>query len=370
MNIVIIDDEKMAVDVLSIMLKKLMQFSVCIKGTYTNAMDAFALLEKERVDVVFLDMEMIDIHGLHVAKKLLTRYPDLQIIFVTAHSQFAVDAFEIEATDYLLKPVRENRLLKALTKAQKICNQRLEIQPENEKLTMYAHTFGSFRLLDRHREIVKWRTRKVRELFLYLWFHKKRPLLNSVIMEELWPEAELERAGANLHTTIYQLRKILKENGSENPIELVNNHYQLNVEINSDYEDLMQLLEREHHDEQSIQHLLNYYEGDFLVEEEYPWATQMQLRLKQSVLHMLEMYVTRANQLNPLLKLNCLQKMLEVDEFNEQYMFLLLQFLIEQNKKQDCTQCYDMIQQKLQEELGVPVPDNINRIYAEYMMKV
>ncbi|MEK5331885.1 AfsR/SARP family transcriptional regulator [Lysinibacillus sp. FSL W8-0992] len=235
---------------------------------------------------------------------------------------------------------------------------------------MYAHTFGSFRLLDVQQQIVKWRTRKVKELFLYLWFNRNKPLLNTVIMEELWPEAEIEKAGANLHTSIYQLRKILKQNGSENPILLVNNHYQLNIEIDSDYEELLQLLEREHYDEQAMQQLLNCYEDDFLAEEEYHWAIQIQLRLKQSVLHLLEMYIAHTNEINPLLKLNCLQKMLEIDEFNEQYMFLLLQFLIEKNKKQDCTQCFDMIQQKLQEELGVPVPDNIKSMYAEYMIHV
>jgi len=103
---------------------------------------------------------------------------------------------------------------------------------------MYTHTFGSFRLLDTQQQIVKWRTRKVKELFLYLWFNRNKPLLNAVIMEELWPEVKLEKAGANLHPSIYQLCKILKQNGSENQILLVNNHYQLNIEIDSDYEEL------------------------------------------------------------------------------------------------------------------------------------
>lgn len=370
MNVIIIDDEKMAIDVLSIMLKKLAQFSICIKGAFTNTTDAFICLEQEEIEVVFLDMEMIDIHGLQMANKIAVEYPKIQIIFVTAHAQFAVDAFDVEATDYLLKPVHEKRLLKALIKAEQTLNMREEAQPVKKEKNLFAHTFGGFCLLDVQREIVKWRTRKVKELFLYLWFHQKKPLLNSVIMEELWPEVEFEKAGANLHTTIYQLRKILKQNGSENPIVLVNNHYQLMIEIDSDYEELIQLVGREHHDEQSIQQLLNCYEGDFLAEEEYHWAIQMQLRLKQGVLQLLETYVTTTNDINSLLKLNCLQKMLELDEFNEWYMFLLLEFLIEQNKKQDCTQCYDMIQRKLQEELGVPVPENITNMYADYMMRV
>ncbi|MBE1556480.1 response regulator [Sporosarcina limicola] len=370
MNIVIIDDEKWAINVLSIILNKLTQFSICIKGTFTDAKDAFALLEKERIDIVFLDMEMVDIHGLDVAKKLLTSYPYVQIIFVTAHAQFAVDAFDVEATDYLLKPVRENRLITALKKAQKIYENGKETQTPKKELNLYAYTFGSFQLLDVRQDTVKWRTKKVRELFLYLWFYQKKPLLNTVIMEDLWPEIELEKAGTTLHTSVYHLRKMLKQNGSEYPILLVNNHYQLTSEIDSDYRELLQLVEGQQHNEQSIQQLLNCYEGDFLAEEEYPWAIQIRIRLKQDVLHLLETYITDTKDMNPLLKLNCLQKMLELDEFNEQYMFLLLQFLIGQNKKQACMQCYEAIQKKLQEELSVPVPEKINKLYAEYMMRV
>lgn len=369
MNIVIIDDEKMAIDVLSIMLKSLTQFSVCIKGVYTNARDAFALFEKEQIDVVFLDMEMMDIHGLQVAKELLASYSELQIIFVTAHAQFAIGAFDTDATDYLLKPVREKRLVKAMTKAQEIYTVKQQQKPKSKGVKLFANLLGSFRLVDNQQTLVKWRTKKVRELFLYLWFYQNRPVLTTVIIEELWPEIEFEKAYANLHTTIYQLRKVLKQHGGENPILFVNNHYQLNVEIESDYDKLIALLEKQQQDDQSIQQILNYYEGDFLVEEEYAWAIQIQLRLRQNVLYVLEDCVAPPNKFNSLLTLNCLQKMLELDEFNEQYMLLLLQFLIEQNKKKECGQCYEMIQQKLLEELGVPVPENIKTLYEVYTMQ-
>lgn len=53
MNIVIIDDEKLAIDVLSIMLKKLTQFSICMKGAFTNAVDAFALLKRSKLTLFF-----------------------------------------------------------------------------------------------------------------------------------------------------------------------------------------------------------------------------------------------------------------------------------------------------------------------------
>lgn len=366
MNIVIIDDEKMAIDVLSIMLKKLTNFSICIKGAFTNTEDAFACLAREQVDVLFLDMEMIDFHGLQVAAKIKDDYPDIQIIFVTAHSQFAVEAFDIEATDYLLKPVRENRLVKAMIKAQQVYDVRQEKMVQSKAFNFSANFFGSFQLMDSRNNIVKWRTKKTRELFLYLWFHQKKPVLNTIIIEELWPEIEFEKAYANLHTTIYQLRKVLKEDGEENPILFVNNHYQLNVTVESDYDKLETLLEKPNYDESTIQQILNYYEGDFLAEEEHYWAIQVQLRLKQKMLYVLETCITTRSQISALLKLSCLQKMLELDEFNERYMFLMLQFLIEQNKKRECIKCYEMIQQKLEEDLGVPVPDTIKNLYIVY----
>jgi len=65
------------------------------------------------------------------------------------------------------------------------------------------------------------------------------------------------------------------------------------------------------------------------------------------------------------LKYNCLQKLLELDEFNEQYMFLLLEFLIEQNKKQDCLKCFETIQAKLA-EIGLSVPKDITNTWQLY----
>ncbi|RJE85075.1 response regulator [Paenibacillus sp. 1011MAR3C5] len=367
MNIVIIDDEKLAIDILAIVLEELTQFSICIKGTFTDAMDAFDLFEREQIDLVFLDMEMLDVHGLQIAKLILAKYPQIQLIFVTAHAQFAVDAFDVAATDYLLKPVQEQRLEKAMIKAQQVYDTRKEQRNDDKNEILYVRVFGGFQLLDAGQQTVKWRTKKVSELFLFLWLHQKKPLLNVVIMENLWPEVDPEKASVNLHTTMYQLRKTLKQYGSENPILLVNNHYQLIKKIDSDYEQLLALIEREQHDEQSIQQILNCYEDDFLAAEEYSWAVRIRIRLKQAVVNVLESYVATTKEINSLLKLNCLQKMVELEEYNEQYMLLLLQFLIEQNKKQACKQFYETIQEKLQEELNIPIPEKMNELYKEYM---
>ncbi|WP_107842091.1 response regulator [Metasolibacillus meyeri] len=369
MNIIIIDDEKMAIDVLQIMLKRITSLPITIKGTFTNVGDAFVLFEQERIDVVLLDIEMVNMHGLQVAKQLIAKQPFAQIIFVTAHMQFAVEAFEIEATDYLLKPVHEKRLIKALIKAENKWKIVSHAETGDEKPIFYVHTFGSFQFLDDKNQKIKWRTKKVKELFIYLWLHQQKPLLNVAIIELLWPNIEPEKGSANLYTTIYQIRKIFKDKGIENAIELVNNYYQLNIEMKSDYEDLQKLLNEEKHSELNIQRILNLYEGDFLETEEYDWAIALRNEIKQQVLHALERYVTYEKATNTLLKLSCLQKLLHLDEYNEQYMLMLLRFLVENNRKIECIQLYKDIKNKLEEDLKIPIPQDIKKVYENYMIK-
>ncbi|MGN7478725.1 response regulator [Solibacillus silvestris] len=367
MNIVIIDDEQMAIDVLQIMLKNIHSLPITIKGAFTNASHAFRLFEQERIDVVLLDMEMVDMHGLQVAKQLLAKQPSLLVIFVTAHMQFAVDAFEIEATDYLLKPVHEKRLLKALTKAKGKLDLQQRVLVEDEQPEFYIRALDSFQLLNQEKQTMKWRTKKAKELFLYLWLYQQKPNLNVLIMEILWPNSEYDKGSANMHTTIYHLRKLFKENGVENPIELVNNHYRLNINVKSDYEELQEILNKEKHSELDIQQVLNIYQSDFLENEDYDWAIKIKNDTKQQVLHVLERYAENPTTENTLLKLSCLQKILLLDEYNERFMFKVLQFLIQNNRKMECMEFYNEIKNKLEEDLKIPVPKEIEQLYENYM---
>ncbi|WP_042478055.1 response regulator [Bacillus ndiopicus] len=363
MNVIIIDDEQVAIDVLKIMLERLTQFPIEIKGTFTNVDEAICYIQQETIDIIFLDIEMRDVNGLQIAKKLLSNQPDLQIIFVTAHSEFAVEAFEVQVADYLLKPVHEKRLIKALSKVQ------ANISDENIKkgeIGLYAHVLGSGYLRNVDGELVKWRTRKTRELFFYLWIHQKKPLSRPIILDMLWEDTDVEKASNLLNVSMYQLRKLFKENGLPDAVQSINNHYQLNIEIDSDYAELMRLLQQTKHDEASIRQLLNCYEGDFLAEEEYIWTIPIRQDLKKEFIGILESFISNTAHLTPLLKINCLQKLLELDEYNEHYMLLLLSFFIEQNKKHECIEYYQYIKEKL-EEINVAVPSEIHQVYRDYI---
>jgi DNA-binding LytR/AlgR family response regulator len=107
-----IDDEPQALDVISLHAAKVPFLE--LKALFTDAYEAISWLQTNRVDLVFLDINMPDISGVEVVGCL----PKSQlIIFTTAYSDYAVQGFELDAVDYLLKPFSPARFLKACTKA-------------------------------------------------------------------------------------------------------------------------------------------------------------------------------------------------------------------------------------------------------------
>jgi len=110
-NCIIVDDEPLARQLIASYIDELPELHLI--GSYESAFEAFAVLHSQSVDVIFLDIEMPGISGINFVKSLKW-YP--KIIFISAHTEFAVDAFEIEATDYLVKPVTFDRFLKAVDK--------------------------------------------------------------------------------------------------------------------------------------------------------------------------------------------------------------------------------------------------------------
>jgi two-component system response regulator AlgR len=122
LNILIVDDEKPARDRLRRMLGGLPECAVC--GEASNGEDALKAIAKLRPDVLLLDISMPGIDGMSLAAQLRER-PDYDrdrsplIIFCTAYQDQALKAFEHEAMDYLVKPVRSDRLAQALEKARR-----------------------------------------------------------------------------------------------------------------------------------------------------------------------------------------------------------------------------------------------------------
>ncbi|GGD13286.1 LytR/AlgR family response regulator transcription factor [Nocardioides daphniae] len=112
LRVLVVDDERPALDELAYLLSR----DARVGGVLTcdSATEALRLLRETEVDAVFLDISMPGLTGLEMAQVLARFRTPPPIVFVTAHEQHAVEAFELAAVDYVLKPVREDRLAEAV----------------------------------------------------------------------------------------------------------------------------------------------------------------------------------------------------------------------------------------------------------------
>jgi len=116
MKYLIVDDEPLAI----LRLQKMLQ-QAGIEQTLTahNGKSAIEMASKHHPHVIFLDIEMPVINGIEAAEKIKVISPESKIIFCTAYDDFAIKAFDLSASDYLLKPVKQARLIQAIEKATK-----------------------------------------------------------------------------------------------------------------------------------------------------------------------------------------------------------------------------------------------------------
>ncbi|ALL07624.1 LytTR family transcriptional regulator [Pedobacter sp. PACM 27299] len=139
LNCVIIDDEPLARDVVESFVKAVPFLNVL--AAFEDPVDALLFVKDQPVDIVFSDIEMPKMNGLELVRALGN---SMVVIFITAYRDFALDGFETGATDYLVKPVRFDRFLKAVNKAkeyldlkrssslQQINNDRIFIKSEGK----------------------------------------------------------------------------------------------------------------------------------------------------------------------------------------------------------------------------------------------
>lgn len=111
----IVDDEPLAIERMQVLCAEIPQLTVI--GTANDGQSALRLAEKLVPDLLLLDMTMPGMDGLQVAAAAREQVPQPAVIFVTAHENFAVEAFDMEAIDYVLKPVAAERLERAIERA-------------------------------------------------------------------------------------------------------------------------------------------------------------------------------------------------------------------------------------------------------------
>ena len=178
MKILLVDDEKLQLIRLLKTVKKVLPDSEIL--SYTNPVLAFKENENNLIDIAFLDIEMPEINGIQLAKKLKKINPKINVIFVTAYDNYALDAYKLHASGYVTKPVNEKKVKDELEGLR----YDVELKPSKK---LQVKCFGNFEVFYNGVPL-KFARSKSKELFAYLIDREGAAInvneLNAVLWED------------------------------------------------------------------------------------------------------------------------------------------------------------------------------------------
>ena len=187
-NCVIIDDEPMARKLLQNYCGRVVGLSVA--ADFSNGLSALTYLSRVPTDLIFLDIKMPDITGLELLKSMTNRPA---VIFTTAFAEHAIDGFELDAVDYLLKPFDFPRFLRAINKAM----EKLQKAPEKEPLDTAKKPFifvkDGRQLVKLHLDDIRYIKGQKDYVSFYLPEKKVMSLMNLKDLEKTLPESQFVR---------------------------------------------------------------------------------------------------------------------------------------------------------------------------------
>lgn len=265
LQVAVLDDENHALERFASVAKEFDEIENC--ELFEDADELFEYLGSNSADIVFLDIEMPEKSGMQLAGEIHELDPAITVVFVTAFNQYAVEAFELSAFDYLIKPVSKERLKKTLDR---YAAGRANSERTVRRVTI--HCFQRFEFRIGENVVPLNNLMKAKELLAFLVSRKGAETSWEQITEALWPEMDYEKAHNNLHITTHRLRKWLSENGVSQIFEARRNSYRVVLsEISCDLIEL----EKELRDGDRKKAAL-LYKGDFLEEDGYEWAYPIQ----------------------------------------------------------------------------------------------
>lgn len=354
-RIIAVDDEKPALRRVAKLLEQIPQVQVI--GLFHSSMDCleYILTEPEIIDLALLDIELPAIHGFDLARRLRECRPEIHVAFLTAHERYAKGAFEVEAIDFLLKPILQNDLERTIARLVKRIGSKVEATHQ-PKRGMEVQRLGPFNLLTENGDRIRFRNSKSKELLAYL-HHQGKAVSKGQLMEELWYGKDEQRTQANLYSTIYQLRKDLEVWGISNLISqtrTAGGSYSLHWQIPFDDVDLYEEEVRLFRQNASLTHALKavqlYGEG-YLSGSGYAWATTKQAELELGYAELLEAIVkVYVRQQRYDIALKPMRKWADLNPLSGRLHVKMISLLLLMNREDDAKSYYEIVRDMLDQD--------------------
>ena len=224
MNFLIVDDETAAVEVLGKRLREVLGEDTQVFSAKSGR-TALEVLKHEHVDVAFLDVEMPGMNGLELAKRIKEAWPKMNIIMCTAYEQYALKAWELFVSGYIVKPASPDDIRKALDHLR---------TPVVERLTVQC--FGNFDVFLNGETVVFGRS-GAKELFAYLVNRRGAGVSSGELSEVLRSEAvDPELKKASVRKYVMEIRKALSKIGFDDVLRHTRDSYSVYPErLDCDY---------------------------------------------------------------------------------------------------------------------------------------
>ena len=201
---IIVDDEPLAVRLLESYVEKTPDLQLL--ASYTDSITAIYTIKEQKPDLVFLDIQMPNIDGMELAHSL----PEgTRIIFTTAFKEYAFESYEVNALDFLLKPIRYNKFLGSIEKARKLFDtQQTAVQPKQKPNTVFIRVDGEWRniAVDQITHISG-----MKDYVLFYLDGEKKPLISHLTMkavEEMLPSDKFLRVHRSYIIAVDKIQKV------------------------------------------------------------------------------------------------------------------------------------------------------------------
>lgn len=370
-RVLLIDDEEDALDLLEILLGQI--GGVTVVGRYVNPLEALQALDalgRSQVDAVFLDNQMPGMSGTEAARVIREMQPHVHVVFTTAYAEYAVEAFEIQSTDYLLKPLMKERLQNAVARIRKSLTKAAEQERLNTSSSPGIQCLGGFhiQISGNGNGLLSWKTKKERELCALLIHHGGRPVNTASIIEALWSGHDLHKAKTYLYTCLSYLRKSLSENNIPITIHTTDQGFVallngVDVDVTQFESLLSRPLSAEGTNESGYDAMNRLYKGDYMEACDFDWAAARQMGLKMAYVRALRRWGGYyRSQGNAALVIDSIQRILAVVPDSEMDGRELIRLHLEAGNRNEALRVCLQLEQAVRLQLGAELEEETLRL--------
>ena len=260
MHILATDDEQSALNILTGAIREAIPLAT-VHG-FRNPLEALELMKEIKCEVAFLDIQMREMNGIVLARKLKEIYPKVNIVFVTGYSQYTNEAFALHASGYVYKPVTADKIINEM--------ENLRNPVKWKDLGIFVNTFGKFELIVQGKE-VSFGREKSKEMLAYLVDKQGKSATRKELAAVLFEREDYSRATQNyLSKIVKELVTVLERVGAEKMLKRGLNSY--SVDVDAFFCDLY-----EYEKENVTPDELNRFQGEYM--KQYSWAEVTLARL-------------------------------------------------------------------------------------------